>query len=101
MWLQVEGAFMQGVGHVMTEEVVEDDQSGALVTNNTWTYKPPGLAELPQVRHATAAAAAAAAVAGCRHLKASGPRLVHTQQCLDSNCPNLDGKAGYNLQKTP
>eukprot|EP00879_Flechtneria_rotunda_P005310 GHRR01005597.1.p1 GENE.GHRR01005597.1~~GHRR01005597.1.p1 ORF type:complete len:688 (+),score=262.80 GHRR01005597.1:308-2065(+) len=44
---QVEGAFMQGVGHVMTEEVAEDQQTGTPLTNSTWTYKPPGLAELP------------------------------------------------------
>jgi xanthine dehydrogenase/oxidase len=50
MLLQVEGAFMQGVGHVLTEEVIEDEQTGATITNNTWTYKPPGLAELPRVR---------------------------------------------------
>jgi CO/xanthine dehydrogenase Mo-binding subunit len=41
---------MQGVGHVLTEEVVEDEASGANLTDSTWTYKPPGIAELPQVR---------------------------------------------------
>lgn len=46
---QIEGAFMQGVGYVMTEEVVEDDVTGVTLTDSTWTYKPPGIAELPQV----------------------------------------------------
>jgi xanthine dehydrogenase/oxidase len=49
MMLQIEGAFMQGVGYVMTEEVVEDESSGVNLTDNTWTYKPPGIAELPKV----------------------------------------------------
>lgn len=48
--LQIEGAFMMGVGHVLHEEVVEDEQTGRNVTNTTWEYKPPGLAELPQVQ---------------------------------------------------
>jgi CO/xanthine dehydrogenase Mo-binding subunit len=48
---QVEGAFMQGVGHVLTEEVLEDPSSGAALSSSTWTYKPPGIAELPRVSH--------------------------------------------------
>jgi CO/xanthine dehydrogenase Mo-binding subunit len=47
--LQIEGAFMQGVGHVLTEEVLEDAASGATLSSSTWSYKPPGIAELPRV----------------------------------------------------
>jgi len=48
---QVEGAFLQGLGHVLTEEVVEDEGSGRNITTSTWDYKPPGLAELPKEFH--------------------------------------------------
>lgn len=41
---------MQGVGYVMCEEVVEDEASGRNLTDSTWTYKPPGIAELPKVQ---------------------------------------------------
>jgi hypothetical protein len=41
---------MQGVGYVMSEEVVECEVTGANLTDTTWTYKPPGIAELPKVR---------------------------------------------------
>lgn len=41
---------MQGVGHVMTEEVIEDEVTGSNLSDTTWTYKPPGIAELPKVR---------------------------------------------------
>lgn len=46
---QVEGAFLQGVGWVLSEEVLEDPTSGACLTPSTWSYKPPGIAELPAV----------------------------------------------------
>ncbi|WIA12062.1 hypothetical protein OEZ85_012139 [Tetradesmus obliquus] len=44
---QVEGAFLQGVGWVLSEEVLEDPTNGACLTPSTWSYKPPGIAELP------------------------------------------------------
>eukprot|EP00878_Enallax_costatus_P021902 GHUV01023213.1.p1 GENE.GHUV01023213.1~~GHUV01023213.1.p1 ORF type:complete len:286 (+),score=77.25 GHUV01023213.1:187-1044(+) len=44
---QVEGAFMMGVGHILHEEVVEDEVTGRTVSNTTWEYKPPGIHELP------------------------------------------------------
>jgi hypothetical protein len=47
---QVEGAFLQGLGHVLTEEVLEDPGSGRVLSSSTWSYKPPGIAELPGVR---------------------------------------------------
>ncbi len=40
-WLQVEGAFVFGLGMMTTEEVVIDPQSGRLLTDSTWTYKIP------------------------------------------------------------
>jgi hypothetical protein len=43
---------MQGVGHVLTEEVLEEPSSGAALSSSTWSYKPPGIAELPRVRAA-------------------------------------------------
>ena len=49
---QIEGAFMQGVGYVMYEEVVhqpDGPRKGVLVTNNTWTYKPPAVTSVPRL----------------------------------------------------
>ncbi|MFC3193791.1 molybdopterin cofactor-binding domain-containing protein [Marinicella sediminis] len=47
---QVEGAFIQGVGYVMTEKLVfepEGDHQGRLNTVNTWRYKPPAITNIP------------------------------------------------------
>lgn len=47
---QVEGAFVQGLGYVLTEELVYEpggDSRGRLNTLNTWTYKPPATATIP------------------------------------------------------
>ena len=37
---QVQGAFVQGLGYMFTEEVLFDDE-GRLLTDGTWEYKPP------------------------------------------------------------
>ncbi|PHN03658.1 molybdopterin cofactor-binding domain-containing protein [Flavilitoribacter nigricans] len=47
---QVEGAFMQGVGYIMTEKLVlepEGEEQGRLNTLNTWRYKPPAITTIP------------------------------------------------------
>jgi xanthine dehydrogenase/oxidase len=47
---QVEGAFVQGVGYVLTEELVfqpDGPQKGRLNTVNTWRYKPPATPTIP------------------------------------------------------
>ncbi|RHW77857.1 molybdopterin cofactor-binding domain-containing protein [Colwellia sp. RSH04] len=47
---QVEGAFIQGVGYVMTEKLVfepKGEDQGRLNTVNTWRYKPPGITNVP------------------------------------------------------
>jgi xanthine dehydrogenase/oxidase len=43
---QIEGGYVQGLGFVTTEEVLFDDH-GRLVTDNTWTYKPPCTKSIP------------------------------------------------------
>lgn len=47
---QVEGAFVQGLGYVLSEKLVfepEGVNEGRLNTLNTWTYKPPATTSIP------------------------------------------------------
>ncbi len=47
---QVEGAFVQGLGYLMTEKLVfepEGANEGRLNTTNTWRYKIPAVTEIP------------------------------------------------------
>ena len=47
---QVEGAFIQGVGYLMTEKLVSEtkgDNIGRLNTTNTWRYKIPAITTIP------------------------------------------------------
>ena len=55
---QVEGAFVQGIGYILSEKLVFEPKTatpnplnpsseGALNTLNTWTYKPPAVCSIP------------------------------------------------------
>jgi xanthine dehydrogenase/oxidase len=47
---QVEGAFVQGIGYVLSELLVyqpDGDEKGRLNTDNTWRYKPPAVPTIP------------------------------------------------------
>lgn len=47
---QVEGAFVQGIGYVLTEKLVfepDGEEQGRLNTDNTWRYKPPAISTIP------------------------------------------------------
>lgn len=45
--ISILGAFMMGVGYWLTEKLEYDQQTGALITNRTWTYKIPGAKDIP------------------------------------------------------
>jgi xanthine dehydrogenase molybdopterin-binding subunit B len=44
---QVEGAFVLGIGFFLTEETVRDAK-GKLLSDGTWTYKPPTIDTIPR-----------------------------------------------------
>lgn len=35
------------MGYYTTEHLVYDEKTGALLTNRTWNYKPPGVKDIP------------------------------------------------------
>lgn len=36
-----------GLGYWTSEKMVYDPESGKLLTDRTWTYKPPGIKDIP------------------------------------------------------
>jgi xanthine dehydrogenase/oxidase len=47
---QIEGAFVQGIGYVLSEQLVrqpDGEEAGTLTTDNTWRYKVPATTSIP------------------------------------------------------
>lgn len=36
-----------GIGYWLTESLIHDPVNGELLSNRTWTYKPPGAKDIP------------------------------------------------------
>ena len=51
--MQVEGAFIQGLGLFTSEEVITDPDTGRLITDGTWEYKIPAATCIPRQFNAT------------------------------------------------
>jgi abscisic-aldehyde oxidase len=47
MTLQVEGAFVQGIGYFMSEEYMTNSD-GLVISDGTWTYKIPTVDTIPR-----------------------------------------------------
>lgn len=45
---QVEGAFVMGLGYFLYENLQYNNQTGKILTTNTWTYKIPGALDIPE-----------------------------------------------------
>jgi len=49
---QIEGGFVMGLGYFL-QESVSYDESGKLISNGTWEYKPPLASDIPSVFNVT------------------------------------------------
>ncbi|CAG7830304.1 unnamed protein product [Allacma fusca] len=45
---QVEGSFVMGLGWLLSEKIILDENTGELLTDRTWNYKPPTAKDLPE-----------------------------------------------------
>lgn len=48
MTLQIEGAFVMGLGLCTSEEVLIEPGTGKLLSDSTWTYKIPTAVDIPR-----------------------------------------------------
>ncbi|XP_055688260.1 uncharacterized protein LOC129792886 [Lutzomyia longipalpis] len=44
---QIEGAFVMGLGYWLQEKIIRNPETGEILTNRTWNYKPPVARDIP------------------------------------------------------
>ncbi|XP_055877626.1 uncharacterized protein LOC106059685 [Biomphalaria glabrata] len=44
---QAEGAFVMGLGYYLSEDIIFDGQTGRILNDGTWEYKPPTTKDIP------------------------------------------------------
>lgn len=44
---QIEGGFVMGMGYWLSEKLIYSRVTGELLTDRSWTYKPPGALDIP------------------------------------------------------
>ena len=85
--VQVEGAFVMGMGLQTQEEVVYDADTGALLSDGTWTYKIPTAACIPRRLNVTFLKVVVAPCRVCARFKEQLRCMARVELCTSMARP--------------